>query len=296
MIVTVYDTETNGLDTKNGFIQELAWATYKVSFLSEWRLISSESYLLKWPQEYLVDQKAIEITGIDRNFCQNRGTNPWQVFSKFSKAALKSEFLAGQNVILFDSPMVDSNFERARENEYLKGSESTFISDVETKNCQHIDSYFDVQGPIKPKSLKYFALDHGYVLNNAHSAIHDVFACAHILSKYPIAELTESAKIPLVKTSVTCDYQNKNLKEQLYANGFRWNPDSKNYSRIGRLHINDVIVQALKVDLRAVHQEVLFDACTPQAPSPQHSESHDSTLPDGKNTAEESDQLLFPES
>ncbi len=296
MIVTVYDTETNGLDTKNGFIQELAWATYKVSFLSEWRLITSKSYLLKWDQDYSVDQKALEITGIDKNFCQKHGNNPVNVFHDFLKSVQESDFLAGQNAMLFDSKIVDSNMTIAEAQSHYQDYSSTLLGKLKTSDFYHVDSYFDIHGPIKPKSLKYFALDHGYVLNNAHSAIHDVFACAHILSKYHIAELTESAKIPLVKTSVTCDYQNKNLKEQLYANGFRWNPDSKNYSRIGRLHINDVIVQALKVDLRAVHQEVLFDACTPQTPSPQQSESHDNTLADGKNTAEESDQLLFPES
>lgn len=285
MKITVYDTETNGLDTKNGFIQELAWATYDVSFLSEWRLISCESHLLRWPEKYDVDQKALEITGIDRNFCFKNGSDPFETFEKFLYDCLYSEFLAGQNAILFDRDIVYNNIKKA----------SVLHEDLFNKKA-HIDSYFDIRGPIKPKSLKYFALDHGYVLNNAHSAIHDVFACAHILSKYPIEDLVYSAIHPLVKTSVQCDYGNKKLKDRLYEEGFRWNPEEKNYTKTARRHILDKIIKTLELNQSAVRQEVLFDGSNPQEPSPHGSGSHDNTPTHDKSDDQKSDQLLFPES
>ena len=134
------------------------------------------------------------------------------------------DFIAGQNIIQFDIPMMVSNLNRAN-------LDSKLLREIPA-----IDTYYDLNlSPnMKAKSLSYFALDHGYVNFGAHQAMNDVFACAHILSKYSITTTATIAETPLIEVITTNQYANKERKNLLYSLGFKWNGDTKTYNKITR--------------------------------------------------------------
>ena len=224
MKIMVYDTECNSLDTENGFIQELAWAVYDVDFL-DWRLVSCRSEIIEWNEHYEVETEAFEVTGLSQHFCNNNGKAAYFALMRFKEEFDKADFLAGQNVLNYDRAMMITNFERAF------SKDNTIVPEFKSK--KHIDTYYDIRFPkrIKPKGLSYLALDHGYFHHGAHQAMSDVFACAHVLSKYPIEDVIEVASTPFVLLQAKTEYNNQKQKEAVYSQGFRWNPELKVYEK-----------------------------------------------------------------
>lgn len=230
MIITVYDTETNSLDTAGGFIQELGWAKFGISTATNtWHYIKGNSQILAWDIHYDVTDEAQEITGLNRGFCQGYGELPISVFADFIEDVQDSDYLAGHNSIQFDRPMVLSNINRAL---MLPGEITNIFSQK-----LHLDSNHDLEFPkrIKYKLLDYLAMKHDYNLKDAHRALADSLACAHIFSRYPIDRTIEIASTPLVRfLHSKVPYGDKITKEKLTAAGFRWNGEKERYELVKR--------------------------------------------------------------
>ena len=218
MKILVYDTETNDIDTENGFIQELAWAIYDSE---TWRCLKAQSFLISWPTAYEVSPEAFAVTGLSREYCHANGAQPHAVFTQFLWDANSADALCGHNAIAFDLPMLKTNVKRGM----LFGLDDS----QPYKNLPHIDTLLDVEYPKTQKihALKYLALDHGYVMSNAHEALADVFACAHILSKYDINRVLEIAKTPIVKMTSKIDWNNQDARDRIKQQRFYWNPTLK---------------------------------------------------------------------
>ncbi len=222
----IYDCETNSLDTEKGFIQELAWAVYDTE---SWRLLHAKSEIISWPLFYEVAPEALDVTGLTFQFCKDNGCSVLEVFQKFLIDLSHVDMLCGHNSIMFDKPMLLSNISRAT----LGHSENDALP---LTTLLHLDTLYDVELPrhIKVKQLKYLAFEHGHIMSNAHQALADVFACASILSKYPIERTIEIAKTPLVKISRRIDWADLKAKENLQRAGFFWNAKVKQWEKMIR--------------------------------------------------------------
>lgn len=221
----IYDTETTSLDTENGYIQELAWAVYDVN---SWRCLLAKSYLLDWPTAYQVDPMALATTGLTREFCSLNGSKPFKVFNEFLQDLGSGvDYLCGHNAIAFDYPMLKTNIKRVAFDEFDAAQ-------------LHIDTMLDCPYPATQKimSLKYLALDHGYILSDAHQALADVFACKAILSKYDFDQVLEIAKTPMITLSAKVDWADSKGKERIKNARFYWNPNKKLWEkRIREFHL-----------------------------------------------------------
>lgn len=245
--ILFFDTEANSLDTKFGFVQELAWALYDSESK---RCLDSNCRLIKWNRGYTVDPEAFNVTGLSREFCEDHGSEAGQVFEEFLDPILnkKVDYLCGHNILGFDVPIMTSNILRSS------------YPNVEVLNSvPFIDTYIDLPYPdsIRNYSLKYLALDHGYALLGAHQAMNDVFACAHVFFKYPFDKILELAISPLVTFAAYTAYQNVAARDQLKSLKFRWNGEKKRWEKSARkshlgiirarydgpLFINDVLFE-----------------------------------------------------
>lgn len=216
--ILIFDTECNSLDTENGHIQELAWAVFDTD---SWRCLRSRSSLISWPGFYEVDDGAFQVTGLSREFCNANGESPFNAFSMMAEASTLCEYICGHNMILYDYPMLNTNFKRAMLFE---------LSDhVHIRDMKKIDTLTDCPFPKTQKihALKYLALDHGYILSNAHEALADVFACKAILSKYNFEQVKEIAASPMITLRAKIDFNNKEAREQVKEARFYWNPTEK---------------------------------------------------------------------
>lgn len=226
MKIIVYDTETSGLDTENDLILELAYGIYHVcEITNSWRLAESQSTLIKWHKEYVLKPEVEKLIGLGRIQCETYGHDADICFDDFMNLAKNCDFVAGQNILSYDNKIFLSNC--------VKASSLDFNLNFEFDRLKFIDTIYDLpleEGSVV-RALKYFALDHGYVLNGAHQAMNDVFACAHILSCYPISKTIEIASTPLIQVSASIHYSDQKTKDLLYKRGFRWNQKIKVYQK-----------------------------------------------------------------
>lgn len=219
MKILVYDTECNSLDTEKGFIQEIAWAKYLVEG-NKWRCIQAKSSLISWDIPYDVEPEAFKVTGLSREMCNVNGRKAALDLHEFMASTYDCDHIGGHNVKNYDAPMVLHNAKRS----------GPFSLTWEVN--QQIDSLVDIDYPeqFKQKSLKYLALDHGYILNGAHQALNDVFASAHLFSCYDIEKTIENSKIPMIEVVARFPY-NDPMRESrnnlLRANKFRWDTERK---------------------------------------------------------------------
>lgn len=229
--ILIFDTECNSLDTEKGFVQELAWAIYD---LSSWRLLKSQSSLARWNTVYDVEPGAFAATNLTREFCESHGAPAHYLFTEFLSDAYDVDYVCGHNVIVYDIPMMTSNIKRAC---LFEAKNSHFME-------KHvIDTLIDCPYPATQKilALKYLALDHGYVLSDAHQAIADVFACKAILSKYDFEKVLEISKTPVVTITCKPDWNNLEGRGLVKNARFYWNPDRKLWFKsIREFYLNDI--------------------------------------------------------
>jgi len=224
MTITFYDTECNSLDTDGGFIQEIAWANYHAESK---RLINCESHILQWTRGYLVDDGAFEATGLSRDFCQSKGAEAQGVLQKFLISAGLSDAICGHNIIDYDNKMLASNVKR-----------TCFVEPEKFLNKFMIDTMYDLPftKPQKHMTLEYLAMKHGYIMSNAHQAMADVFACAHIFFQYPLDKILEIASTPIIKLHGYTEYLDEAGREKFYKAKFRWSREAKRWEKTARAY------------------------------------------------------------
>lgn len=235
--ILFFDTEGNSLDTAGGFIQELAWAIFD---LDSGRLLKCTSHLLKWNMHYEVAAAAFEVTGLSREFCEEQGKPAGQVFEEFLLDCENVDCVAGHNIIDYDVKMAVSNIKRA-----------LFGAPVQLTSKFTFDTMYDCPYPkhIKVLALEFLALKHGYVMTDAHKAMADVFATAHIFFKYPIDQMIEIARTPIVTVAGYTQFLDTAGREAFYTKKFRWNRDRKRWEKTCRAFYVEGIQLDLKYDL-----------------------------------------------
>ncbi len=217
MKILVYDTECSGLDVNLDFVQELGWAVYD---LSSWRLLFAKSKILKWPTAYDVHPEALAVTGLSKEFCDQFGERPSEVFAEFLNDVEHVDYLCGHNAIAYDQPIVAAN---VRKSLFPCTHESRFLK------LPHIDTLVDCPFPsnMKVHALKYLAYDHGYILSDAHQALADVFACKHILQQYDFNLVEAVAATPLITLTAKVDFNDLDARAAIKQARFYWNVKRK---------------------------------------------------------------------
>jgi len=233
--ILVFDTECNSLDTKDGVVMELAWALYEAHSK---RLLRCSSQLIKWSRPYQVDPEAFDATRLSRDFCESHGDIPINL-QNFVIDLDSADAICGHNAHDYDRPMLLSNLKRVFHTEVTPLKEKLLI-----------DTMFDCPYS-KPKSLtlKYLALDHGHILNDAHQAMADVFACAHVLFSYSLDDILKRANTPICTISVKPDWGDKSLREKLLKLKFRWSSENKVWEKRTRAFYAYEIKEALGRDI-----------------------------------------------
>lgn len=227
--ILIYDTEANSLDTQKGVIQELAYALYDSDSK---RCLKASSQLLKWGKNYEVDPRALEITGLTRDFCEKHGGPSIRVFEEFINVVKEADYVVGHNILQFDNPLMISNLKACELHPYL------------FQSSKYIDTYIDIDYDNKFKnfSLKYLSLDHGYVLSGAHQALQDVYACAHILFSYEFKEIVERSMEPICNFAIYTQYADTEARDRLFNLKFRWNRETKRWEKKARKsHIDKIV-------------------------------------------------------
>ena len=214
------DSECNSLDTELGFIQELAWAIYDSGTK---RLLKCSSHILDWGgMHYDVEPGALQVTGLSKEFCQETGRPAQLVFEELLLDLAKVDAVAGHNIIEYDLKILNSNIKRSLYAEPTSLNEKFIFHTI--WDCPY-------ENPRQIMSLKYLAYDHGFILTNAHEALADVLACAHVFFKYPFKTCYEIASTPLVTLHGYTVYQDEEGREAFYRQKFRWNRDNRRWEK-----------------------------------------------------------------
>lgn len=224
MIITIYDTECNSLDTERGFIMEVAWARFSVGPVN-WRCLSARSEIVKWGDDfpYEVNAEALAVTGLTREFCEWKGSPAVKAIPDLFMDLASSDFVAGHNILKYDNPMLLNNNKRI----FADDSMVLEIDSIYSK-MNFLDSFVHIDYPPFAKflTLKYLALEHGYVLTGAHEALADVFACAHVFKQYDLEKIIENSKQPIQKRFMKLPFGDPRV-DVLKKNRFRWEPENK---------------------------------------------------------------------
>ena len=231
MRICIFDSECNSLDTTSGFVQELAWAVYDVE---TWRLVSAKSHILRWGMHYEVDPGALTVTDLSRDFCELNGDKATDVMSSFMCDVLDVDFLCGHNILGYDKPMALTNIKRAC---FYEASYSEF------DRKPVVDTLIDCPYPssMKIHALKYLALDHNYILSNAHQAMADVMACQAVLAKYDFKQVLEIASTPVITLTSKIDFNDVESRGRIKNARFFWNASRKLWEKkIRAYHVKGI--------------------------------------------------------
>lgn len=82
-------------------------------------------------------------------------------------------------------------------------------------------------------------------MSHAHEALADVFACAHILSKYDLDRTLEIAKTPVIKLTSKIAWDNQDARDKIKQARFYWQPDRKVWEK----SIREFFVPGIQLNL-----------------------------------------------
>lgn len=240
-LVLGFDLETTGVDTRTAWIVELAAVLYDTT---RKRAVKSFCTLVKWDgyDNFEFPEEAQKICNIKPEDLAKYGLQAEFAIAEFFDMAKDAEFIVGHNVMEYDAKVLETCLHR------IHGAE---IYDTRFYKLRYIDTYIDL--PLAPgmqfTRLKYMAIDHGYVLNDAHTALADVFGCLHLLGRYDWETIKAIASTPLVTISARVQYDDWGRKEKLRGARFYWNRDLKMYQKTIRRYWADQLKSQLAFDV-----------------------------------------------
>ena len=216
-LILGYDTESTGLDTTGDYILEVAAIIYDTERKQPVDFYSS---FILWPSRPKISSEAQEIHHISAEIIEEWGSSSEEVFAQIMRRTEKCDWVVGHNVLAYDKPITETAILRCHDDrDYLK---KRFY------DLKWMDTMVDLPYPkhITTRSLRYLALEHGYIANNSHRAISDVLACLHLVSCYDYSLVQEIASTPLIEICANVSYTDR---DKAKTQGFRWRPETKQW-------------------------------------------------------------------
>ena len=208
MLVLGLDLETTGLNPESDEIIEVGavvWDTNRgtpVKIYSE--LVQSQTP---------VTEEITRITGIKNEDLRAWGVSPQEAFLNLEALAQKCEYIVAHNGLEFDKLFIDR---------YL-----ATMPDIQL-DLPWIDTMTDLPYPeeLKTRKLSYVAAEHGFLNPFAHRSLFDVLTMMKVFSSYPLPDVIEFAKSPMVRIVAQVSFAEKDKAKNL---GFRWDPNRKEW-------------------------------------------------------------------
>ena len=197
------DVETTGLDPATAEMTEIAWAIYEVNDMQKPHV--ARSYLVGIDAEE-VPAEIVELTGITTGHCE-MGDEPAEALQKLFDDIQKFRvrFVVAHNGA-FDIGFLTAGFTKVG---------------IPIPALELIDTAKDVPYPkeISTRTLRFLAVEHGFMNPFPHSALFDVFCMMRVFSCYAWQDVLDYKNEPEIIVKAHCDFH---TKEKAKAARFWW--------------------------------------------------------------------------
>ena len=212
MIMTGIDFETTGLLDDNPRICAVGMAMYDVTpgVAGKDRCRVENTVLPLKVKSFIVDpdcpftEGAIATHGITPEITKQWGISEKDALLEIKEWMLQSEFMVAYNGNAFDRKVL-------READTRLGTA--------LPRCTWVDPYRDIEEHPENDDLIGTCAKHGFLFDDAHSALADVVAMMRLLFMHDIARITEIASSPLIYLRAEVSYDEKDLAK---ARGYKW--------------------------------------------------------------------------
>jgi len=196
------DVETTGLDSKVNKITEIAWGIYETEDFS--KPFAARSFVIKIDEE--IPDLIVQLTGITQ-----------------AHVASGDKLVTALTQLLMDIQNFDIKLVVAHNGQFdmdfLREAFNSISHPV--PQLELIDSAKDIPFPkeITTRTLRFLAVEHGFMNPFPHSAIFDVFCMMKVLACYSFDDVLTYKREPTYIISADVNY---NTKDPAKKAGFRW--------------------------------------------------------------------------
>lgn len=248
--ILILDFETTGLDSKTDFPVEIGFILY-----SNKKLLSISSFLIDQEIEKLPDTIEELIDLKTESWKQNAIANEKYVLRYINAMRFNFGYFIAHFGLQFDElffkEMVNRNNQENEFDDLLK--------------IPWLDSSIDCLYPkhITTRKLQYIASEYGYVNPYQHRALFDCIALAKILDHQDIDLMIERSKEALydIEIEVAKPWTDGSVsKDYAKNNGFKFNPESKTWSKkmLEKEYSQTVFEYPVKITNKVVRNEGKF--------------------------------------
>ncbi len=205
MLLAGIDFETTGLDTKTLHVTEIGaclWSTERNG------PVALFNHYVKLPKDVRIPKEIVALNGITDDDCEQFGLEPQDAFSRLSSFVGVALWNVAHNATDFDKQIFHWQ---------------TLSNGIVPLERPWIDTSVDVPYPkhISTRKLAHLAAEHGFANPFSHRALFDVMTMMKVLSLYPIHEVIDLARQPMVKLHAHVSYDDK---QKAKDRGYRWQP------------------------------------------------------------------------
>lgn len=236
MRLLLLDLETSGLDLSKDQILEVGSSIvdYKEGVFNPCSLWSMfiDPNKSRLGQKFSLSPEITKLNGITQRILEEFGEPAENVLSRLRDDINRADFIVAHNGLKFDKPMLESNCRRLN---------------FGLPEKPWIDTCLDVPYPdsMSTRNLKFLLAEHGVINPYPHRALTDALSLIRLLERYPMEEIIESAKSPMVRMEAILTYDTRELARK--AN-FHWEPNTKNWVR----YVRQYTLKKLKLPFEVV--------------------------------------------
>lgn len=219
MLISAYDTETTGLDTKNDRIIEVGFILYDTDARQPVRMYDT----LIRPRDPL-PEGYVSPTGIKGEWLTQHGVSLPEALGEIQRmiAAMPEAIVVGHNVINYDKQITMAELEREQ------------IVGHGLAAAHYIDTRQDLPLEKEPSSRKliHMLAEYGKTINPfEHRALFDAAACLKLIDLFPFETILEMSKIPLVTIRACITYQMEKERQGAKDLRYNWNGEKKLWTK-----------------------------------------------------------------
>lgn len=227
------DFETSGVDTEKDEIIEFGYVLFDYD-----NIYLMNNYLIQ--PSFRISEQVELLTGIKNEHLEKMGVSHMAAFTTFIgdlyyTGIKRPDFYVGHNARAFDSKFLSRYLNLF----FNSGSEISEEIKSLVNKTKWVDTMLDIPYPdrITTKKLTYLAAEHKFFNQNAHRALFDCLACAHLVRSYSWESIEE--KMSVKNYIITCSPQppwidGGKSKDKAKELGFKWNPSEKIWHRTAK--------------------------------------------------------------